>query len=178
MSRIGKKTILIPAQVKVLLNQGEIAVEGPKGKLVHRLHPRIGVEIKGSELSVNSSDSAKEDNALHGTTRAVINNMVRGVSEGFYKELEIQGVGYKAQIQGKKLIMQLGFTHPIEFDIPEGISIEVPKVTQIIVRGCDKVKVGQVAAEIRGYHPPEPYKGKGIRYLGEYVRRKAGKAVA
>ena len=179
MSRIGKKLIIIPSQVKVA-HQGncEVTVEGPKGKLAHRLPPGIAVEIKGAELLVKCSGNSKEDNALHGTTRAVINNMVRGVSEGFSRELEIQGVGFKAQVQGKKLVMQLGFTHPIEFAVPEGITIEAPKLTQMIVKGCDKRMVGEVSAQIRNYYPPEPYKGNGIRYAGEYVRRKAGKAVA
>ncbi|MBI3990649.1 MAG: 50S ribosomal protein L6 [Candidatus Omnitrophica bacterium] len=178
MSRLGKKIILLTPQVKVSLSNGEVVVEGPKGKLSHRLPANIGVEVKGQELKVIRSGNAKEDNVMYGTTRSVINNMVEGVSAGFQKDLEIQGVGYKALVQGKKLTMQLGFTHPIEFDIPEGITIESPKPTQIIIKGCDKVKVGETAAEIRAYYPPEPYKGKGVRYVGEYVRRKAGKSVA
>lgn len=180
MSRVGKKPIQILKGVKVSVNGDTVLVEGPKGKLSQQVHPAIKVEIKGEQVIVTpheSSESLKNAGALHGLTRSLINNMVLGVTNGYQKELEIQGVGFRAQVSGKKLVLLLGFSHPVEFSIPEGIVIEAPKPTQLFVKGIDKHKVGQVAAEIRDKFPPEPYKGKGIRYVGEYVRRKVGKAV-
>lgn len=178
MSRIGKKPITVPANVKVNISNSKVIVEGPKGKLEYTLHPNFKAELKGPSLTIHRPSDFKEDLALHGLARSMINNMIKGVTDGFTKSLEIQGVGYRAQLQGKTLVLQLGFTHPVNFQIPEGIVIEVPKPTDIIIKGIDKQKVGQAAADIRAYFEPEPYKGKGIRYTGEYVRKKAGKAVA
>jgi large subunit ribosomal protein L6 len=178
MSRIGKKPIQVPANVKVNVSNSNVQVEGPKGKLEYMLPPALKVEIKEGLLTVLRPSDSKMHMSLHGLARTMINNMIKGVTEGFTKRLEIQGVGYRAQLQGKILNIQLSFTHPINFQIPDGIVIEVPKPTDIIIKGIDKQKVGQVAANIRAYYKPEPYKGKGIRYSGEYVRKKAGKAVA
>lgn len=178
MSRVGKKVILIPKNVKIDISNGLLHVEGPKGKLQYHLPESIQAELKDSQLIVNRLSDSKMDTSLHGTARSIIYNMVKGVTEGFVKELEIVGVGFRAQVQGKKLNIHLGFSHPINFTIPEGIVIETPKPNQIFVKGIDKVKVGEVAAEIRSFYLPEPYKGKGIKYAGEYVRRKAGKTVA
>ncbi len=177
MSRIGKKPIGIPKNVKVNINGNRISVEGPMGKLTYETHPDIKVEIKDEQIIVSLNSNEKSVVPLHGLTRTLINNMILGVTLGFQKELEIVGVGFRAQVSGKKLIMQLGFSHPVEVQIPEGIVLETPKPTQLIVKGIDKQKVGEVAAEIRAIYPPEPYKGKGIRYVGEYVRKKVGKAV-
>ena len=180
MSRVGKKPIQIVKGVKVNVNGDTVLVEGPKGKLSQQVHPAIKVEVKGEQVIVTpheSSESLKNVGALHGLTRSLINNMILGVTNGYQKDLEIQGVGFRAQVSGKKLVLLVGFSHPVEFSIPEGIVIEAPKPTQLIIKGVDKRKVGQVAAEIRDIFPPEPYKGKGIRYVGEYVRKKAGKAV-
>jgi large subunit ribosomal protein L6 len=180
MSRVGKKPIQILKGVKVSVSGDVVLVEGPKGKLSQQAHPAIKVEVKGEQIIVTpreSSESLKNVGALHGLTRSLINNMVLGVTNGYQKDLEIQGVGFRAQVSGKKLVLQLGFSHPVDFPIPEGIVIEAPKPTQLSVKGIDKHKVGQVAAEIRDIFPPEPYKGKGIRYVGEYVRKKVGKAV-
>ena len=176
MSRIGRKPVPLPNNVKCNIQNKDILIEGPKGKLNFQIPEGIKVEIENNQIIVKRESDEKRIRALHGLTRAIINNMVTGVTWGFQKELEIVGVGYRAQVQGKKLVMQLGFSHPVEYPIPEGITIETPKPTTIIVKGIDKQKVGEVAAEIRSYYPPEPYKGKGIRYRGEYVRRKAGKA--
>lgn len=178
MSRVGKKPILIPANVKVGLAQNEVKVEGPKGKLSYRVHPRIKVNLKENVLQVERPTNIRTDRALHGLTRSLLQNMVNGVTDGYKKELEIEGIGYKAQLSGRKLVLNLGFSHPIEFAIPEGIEIKVPKPTQILVSGSDRQKVGQVAADIRHFHEPEPYKGKGIRYVGEVIRRKQGKTMA
>lgn len=178
MSRVGKKPIQIPSNVKVTVSGLRVQVEGPKGKLEYVTPPNFKIEIKDGLLTVFRPSDAKQDMAYHGLARNMINNMIKGVTDGFSKSLEIHGVGFRAQIQGKILVIQLGFTHPINFQIPEGIVIEVPKPTDIIVKGIDKQKVGQAAANIRNYLRPEPYKGKGIRYVGEYVRKKAGKAVA
>lgn len=177
MSRIGKKPIPIPKNVKVGINENTISVEGPKGKLAYEVHPDIKVAIKEEQVTVSGNSDEKSVMSLHGLSRTLINNMIIGVTSGFQKDLEIIGVGFRAQVSGKKLIMQLGFSHPVEFHIPDGIVIETPKPTQIIVKGIDKQKVGEVAAEIRKFYPPEPYKGKGIRYVGEYVRKKVGKTV-
>ncbi len=178
MSLIGKKPIDIPNNVKVKVEQSRVFVEGPKGKLDYRIPYGIQVEISDSKVFVKRIADNKFNKSLHGLVRSMINNMITGVSSGFTKELEIQGVGYRGQIQGKTLQLQLGFSHQVNYPIPEGITIETPKPTNIIVKGFDKQKVGQVAAEIRDFFKPEPYKGKGIRYVGEYVRKKAGKAVA
>jgi large subunit ribosomal protein L6 len=177
MSRIGKKIINIPKDVKVSLVDKKILIEGKIGKLEHALPDRISVEIKDSTLTVKRVADLKIDKSLQGTTRAIIMNMVKGVTEGYVKQLEIVGVGFKAQMQQNNLNLQLGFTHPVVYTPLEGVKIEAPKLNQIVVKGCDKAKVGQVAAEIRAIMPPEPYKGKGIRYLGEFVRKKVGKAV-
>lgn len=178
MSLIGKKIIIIPQGVKIEARDGIVYVEGPKGKLNRSLHDRISLEIKDGQILVKRIGDAKLDKSLHGLFRALIANMVKGVTEGYTKELEIIGVGFKAQIQGNNLNLQLGFSHPVNFSIPEGIKIETPKLTQIIVRGIDKEKVGEVSHEIRAIFPPEPYKGKGIRFVGEYVKKKVGKSQA
>jgi large subunit ribosomal protein L6 len=178
MSRIGKKPLAIPKDVKIEAKDGLICVEGPKGKLARPLSERIAVEIKDGQIFIKRSSDIKTDKALHGLYRAIVSNMIKGVTEGYVKELEIIGVGFKAQAQGNALNIQVGFSHPVNFSIPEGIKIETPKPTQIVIRGIDKEKVGEAAAEIRSICPPEPYKGKGIRYAGEYVKKKIGKAQA
>lgn len=178
MSRIGKKPIVIPEGVKIELKDRILFVEGPKGNLNKALPERIEIEINNNQIFVKRKSDNKMDKALHGLYRALILNMIKGVTEGYSKELEIVGVGYKAQVKDNVLTMHLGFSHPVNFIIPEGIKIETPKQTQIIVRGIDKEKVGEVAAQIRKISPPEPYKGTGIRYAGEFVRRKIGKAQA
>ena len=178
MSRVGLNPIGIPEKVTVELENRTVLVEGPKGKLSHRLPEGIEVDRVESQLRVKRSSSETRLKSLHGLTRTLIGNMVKGVTDGFVKELEIQGVGYRAQAASGRLEMFVGFTHPVVYPIPPGITIETPKPTQLIVKGIDKALVGQVAARIRDFAPPEPYKGKGIRYLGEVVRRKAGKAVA
>ncbi len=177
MSRVGKKPIEIPSSVKVNLDGKTVKVEGPKGKLEERMHQRMSAEVNENQLIVSRPSDNKLDKSLHGLTRSLIQNMVIGVTEGYKKELEIHGVGMRAQLQGKKIVLQLGFSHPVNYDIPEGISVVVPKPTQIEIAGIDKQLVGEVAAEIRHFYKPEPYKGKGIRYKGEHVRRKAGKTV-
>lgn len=178
MSRIGVRPIIIPKDVKVNVTKQSIAVQGPKGKLEFPINLRILVAFEADKVKVSRVGNNKNDRALHGLTRAMIANMVKGVSSGFEKQLEMVGVGYRAQLAGKKLTMQLGFSHPVEYIVPDGISVEVVKQTQIIIKGVNKQEVGQAAANIRGFLPPEPYKGKGIRYVGEQVRRKAGKAMA
>jgi large subunit ribosomal protein L6 len=178
MSRIGKKPVAIPAGVKVEVKDGKVLVEGPKGKLDFDIPWQVEVRVKENQVFVSRRQDTKAMRALHGLTRALINNMMKGVSEGYGKDLEIIGVGFKAQVQGDLLNMQLGFSHPVNFPIPAGIKIETPKPTQILIRGIDKEKVGETAAEIRAICPPEPYKGKGIRYVGEYVKKKIGKAAA
>jgi large subunit ribosomal protein L6 len=177
MSRIGKKTVTIPDKVKVNLDNEVLTVEGPKGKLQHRLPYGIKVEIKDKDIVVRCSSDSKIQRSLHGVTRTLIANMVKGVVDGFSKELEIVGVGFRAQVQGKNLNLQLGFSHPVNFPIADSIKIITPKPNRIIIEGIDKVLVGEIAAQIRRIYPPEPYKGKGIRYVGELVRRKQGKAV-
>ena len=177
MSRVGKKPIEIPSNVKVNLDGKTVKIEGPKGKLEERMHQRMSAEVNENQLIVSRPSDNKLDKSLHGLTRSLIQNMVIGVTEGYKKELEIHGVGMRAQLQGKKIVLQLGFSHPVNYDIPEGISVVVPKPTQIEIAGIDKQLVGEVAAEIRHFYKPEPYKGKGIRYKGEHVRRKAGKTV-
>ncbi len=176
MSRIGRKPIVIPKGVVVEVKDNSVFVEGSKGKLKRSLPNRISLEIKDNQILVKRISDTAQDKSLQGLIRALIFNMIKGVTEGYTKELEIIGVGYKAQIQGDNLNMQLGFSHPAVFPIPEGIKITSPKQTQIVVTGIDKEKVGEVASEIRALCPPEPYKGKGIRFLGEYVKKKVGKA--
>jgi len=178
MSRIGKKPIAIPQGVKAQVKDGVIFVEGPKGKLSRRLSERVSIELKDSQLFVKRAGDTKLDRSQHGLYRVLISNMIKGVTEGYSKQLEIIGVGFKAQIQGNNLNMNLGFSHPVNFPAPEGIKLETPKPTQIVVSGIDKEKVGETAMEIRMICPPEPYKGKGIRFAGEYVKKKIGKAQA
>lgn len=178
MSRLGKKPINIPNNIKVSVDKGIITIEGTKGKLEYNVPEPIKVELKNNQINVLRPSDSKKDKSLHGLVRTLINNMIKGVVEGYKKELEIRGVGYKAQVQGKMLNIALGFSHPINYPIPEGINIETPKPTIIIIKGIDKIRVGEVAAELRALYKPEPYKGKGIRYMGEYVRHKAGKTVA
>jgi len=175
VSRIGNKPVVIPAGVTVSQNGNDITVKGPKGELTRAFSPNITLNISESEVTLARPNDEKENRALHGTMRANLNNMVVGVSEGFEKALELIGVGYRAQLQGAKLVLNVGYSHPVEFATPEGITVEVPSNTQIIVKGSNKEVVGEFAANIRGVRPPEPYKGKGIRYVGEYVRRKEGK---
>ncbi len=177
MSRIGRKPIEVPKDVKVNVVDSKVCVEGKNGKLEFPLPNRISVELKDTQLTVKSAGETKMDKSLMGTTRAIIANLIKGVTEGYVKQLDIIGVGFRAQIQQNKLNLQLGFSHPVVYAPPDDIKIETPKANQIIIKGIDKVKVGQVAAEIRAIMPPEPYKGKGIRYKDEYVRKKIGKAV-
>ncbi len=177
MSLIGKKPVVIPSSVKVNIADRLVAVEGPKGKLLQSVPFDIEVKIQDNALIISRLSESKQAKSNHGTIRSLLFNMVKGVVEGYQKDLEIQGVGFRAQVQGKVLSMQLGFTHPVNFDIPDDIKISTPKPTQIVVAGIDKFKVGEIAANIRKVFPPEPYKGKGIRYAGEHVRRKQGKAV-
>ncbi|MCK5534660.1 50S ribosomal protein L6 [bacterium] len=177
MSRIGKKPVIVPSGVKIEMKGNVITVTGPKGKLDQKIHPVMKVTLKEKELLVDRLSDAKLYRAIHGTTRALIANMVKGVTDGFEKILQIRGVGYRASISGKKLILLLGFSHPVEFSFPEGINVTVlPKQNQIVVSGIDKQVVGEISSNIRAFKKPEPYKGKGIRYLNERVRKKAGKA--
>ena len=176
MSRIGKKPVDIPAGVKVTLNDGVVTVEG-KSKLALTLPPHVAVEIKENQLLVTQADDTRKAGAMHGLTRSLINNMVIGVTTGFRKELAIVGIGYKAQLSGKKLTLSLGYSHTIEFPVPEGITVTVTPENKIIVEGADKQLVGETAAEIRRFRPPEPYKGKGIRYVDERIVLKEGKSV-
>ena len=176
MSRIGKAPITVPSGVEVEIQGRQVAVKGPKGELDIKVPVDITVRQDGEEILVERSDDERRNRALHGLTRSLVNNMVLGVSEGFSKELEIVGVGYRAAAKGSALELQLGFSHPVNVEAPDGITFDVPEPTRIIVSGIDKQVVGQVAADIRSYRKPEPYKGKGVRYLGEHVARKAGKA--
>jgi large subunit ribosomal protein L6 len=175
MSRIGKKPIEIPAGVTVTVNGSNVTVKGPKGELSRSFNSDLTITLEENVLTVTRPTDEKNHRALHGTTRAVIANMVEGVSNGFQKSLELIGVGYRAQKQGNKLVLNVGYSHPVEFEPEEGLEVEVPANTKIIVRGISKERVGALAADIRDVRPPEPYKGKGIRYEGEYVRRKEGK---
>jgi large subunit ribosomal protein L6 len=178
MTLIGKKPIPVPDKVKIKIESGKIFVEGPKGKLDWTLPSEVEAQVSGSSVIVKRLKEDKVAFAMHGLARACINNMVKGVSEGYVKTLEIVGVGYRAQAEGKKLTLNLGFSHPVVYPIPDGIAIKTPpKPSHIIIEGIDKAKVGEAAAKIRGFFEPEPYKGRGIRYLGEFVRKKAGKAV-
>lgn len=178
MSRVGMNPVSLPSGVEVKVDGSNVVVKGSKGELTRSFNERIGFEIDNGTVTVIRPDDTRESRALHGLSRALLNNMVLGVSEGFKKELEIQGVGYRAALKGSDLELQVGFSHSVFVDAPEGITFEVPEPTKVIISGIDKELVGQVAANVRGVRPPEPYKGKGIRYVGEYVRRKAGKAGA
>ena len=175
MSRIGNKPVVIPAGVTIDLKDNTVTVKGPKGELSYTFNQNITLVQNEGEVVFTRPDDSKENKTIHGTTRAVFNNMVVGVTEGFQRELELIGVGYRAQLQGNKLVLNVGYSHPVEFTPEEGIEIEVPSNTKVIVKGYDKQKVGELAANIRGVRPPEPYKGKGIRYVDEFVRRKEGK---
>lgn len=176
MSRVGRKPIPIPAGVTATVEGGVIRVTGPKGELTQPIRPEITVSIADGEIRVTRSSDQKQHRALHGLTRALIANMVQGVTEGFRRTLEIVGVGYRAEKRGDVLVLNVGYSHPVEYPEPPGITLSTPNATTIVVEGTDKARVGQVAAEIRSVRRPEPYKGKGIRYQGEQVRRKAGKA--
>ncbi|MPZ53656.1 MAG: 50S ribosomal protein L6 [Acidimicrobiia bacterium] len=178
MSRIGKQPIELPSGVDVTISGPNVTVKGPKGELSRRIHDKVGISSDDGVLNVTRVDESREARALHGLTRALVANMVAGVADGFSKDLEIQGVGYRASLKGKDIELLVGFSHPVLINAPEGITFEVPEPTKITVSGIDKETVGQIAADIRRVRPPEPYKGKGIRYVGEYVRRKAGKAGA
>lgn len=175
MSRIANNPVGIPKDVEVTLSGQELNVKGSKGQLKLVIHELVEIAQEKDEIKVSATESSKKSNALAGTFRSLIDNMVVGVNKGFQKGLELQGVGYRAQMQGNKLKLTLGFSHPVEYAIPEGIEIETPSQTQIVVKGIDKQLVGQVAAKIRAFRPPEPYKGKGIRYANEQVRRKEAK---
>lgn len=175
MSRIGLKPIEIPEGVEVKVDGNTVSVKGPKGELSQVISDKMGVNIEGNIVTVERKTEDKEGQSLFGTTRSLVNNMVEGVSKGFQKELEIVGVGYRAQLQGTKLVVGAGYSHPVEVEPEENIEFEVPKNTEVIIKGIDKERVGAVAANIRAIRFPEPYKGKGIRYKGEYVRRKEGK---
>lgn len=175
MSRIGRMPVVIPADVDVDINGQIVIVKGPKGTLTQNVHKNMILEMDGKTMLVKRPNDEKENRALHGLTRALLNNMVVGVSTGFDKSLDIVGVGYRAQKQGKKLVLTLGYSHPVEMEEPQGITFEVPAQDKVIVRGADKQLVGEIAAQIRDKRPPEPYKGKGVRYTGEIVLRKEGK---
>ena len=176
MSRIGRKPVQIPAGVEVTVNGNTCVVKGPKGTLQQEFHENITVTVEENEVIVDRANDERESRAQHGLTRALIQNMVTGVSEGFTKSLELAGVGYRVQLKGTSLDFSLGYSHPVVVEAPEGITFEVPDNTHINVKGINKQQVGQIAAEIRAKRPPEPYKGKGIHYVGEHIRRKLGKA--
>lgn len=176
MSRIGKKPIAIPAGVDVKINGQEVTVKGPKGTLSQVIRSEIGVSVEGNEVILTAKDESKLTNSLHGLSRTLVANMVEGVTNGYSKTLEVKGVGYRAQKQGNNLVMNLGYSHQVIVPEIPGIKIDVPDPNQIVISGADKQAVGQFAAEVREKRPPEPYKGKGIRYAGEYVRHKEGKA--
>lgn len=175
MSRIGKQPVGIPKGVEARMDARTLHVKGPGGDLTQDVHEAMTVKVEDGEIVVTRPSDSKQHKALHGLTRSLIANMVMGVTDGFSKELEIRGVGYRADLKGKGLTLTLGFSHPVEYQAPDGIDLEVPEQTRVVVKGADKQLVGQVAAEIRAFRPPEPYKGKGIRYKDEAVRRKAGK---
>lgn len=178
MSRIGKKPVIVPKEVKIEVKDGAVFVSGPKGKLTRKLSDRINLEILDGVLLVKRAADTKLDRSMHGLFRALIVNMIKGVTVGYVKELEIIGVGFKAAVSGNNLNMMLGFSHPVNIAIPAGVKIETPKPTQLVIKGIDKELIGKVACEIRAIYPPEPYKGKGIRFVGEHVKKKAGKAQA
>ena len=175
MSRIANYPVAVPSGVQVAQSGAKISVKGPKGSLEHEIHPLVKVTQEGTLLKFKRTNDSALARAVSGTTRALVNNMVTGVAKGFEKKLTIIGVGYRAAVQGKKLNLTLGYSHPIVYDIPNGISIEAPDLTNLIIKGADKQLVGQVAAEIRGYRSPEPYKGKGVRYVDETVVKKEAK---
>ena len=178
MSRIGNKAVEIPDKVKVNIDdRGSVSVEGPKGKLQWQLPRDIRATVEDNRVSLARQAESRSAKALHGLSRSLVHNMVRGVSEGFTKQLEIEGVGFRAAVQGSNLNLSLGFSHPVQFPIPKDIKITVAENTKITIQGADKKLVGQVAADIRRFYPPEPYKGKGVRYTGEQIRRKVGKTV-
>jgi large subunit ribosomal protein L6 len=176
MSRIGNSPISLPSGVDVKVGEDVVEVKGPKGSLTQTINPTITVSVDDGVVTVERDNDERENRALHGLTRALLNNMVIGVTDGYSKELTAVGVGYRAALKGRTLELQVGFSHPVVMEAPDGVTFEVPEPTKIIVSGMDKQKVGQVAADVRAVRPPEPYKGKGIRYSDEYVRRKAGKA--
>ena len=175
MSRIGNKIIVLPAGVELTNNDNVVTVKGPKGELTREFSKDIEIRVEGTEVTLHRPNDSKEMKTIHGTTRALLNNMVIGVSEGFKKELEMRGVGYRAQLQGNKLVLAVGKSHPDEVEAPAGITFELPNPTTIVISGISKEVVGQTAAYVRSLRSPEPYKGKGIRYVGEYVRLKEGK---
>jgi large subunit ribosomal protein L6 len=175
MSRIAKYPVTVPSGVEVKLANGVLNIKGPKGRLEYRVHPRVRVAHEGQRITFDVADDSSFANAMSGTTRAQVNNMVTGVTKGFEKRMTIIGVGYRAAVQGKNLNLTLGYSHPVSFPIPEGITIECPDQTSIVVKGADKQLVGQVSADIRAYRAPEPYKGKGVRYADEHVARKEAK---
>ena len=178
MSRIGKQPIPIPSGVTVSVDGSTVRVKGPKGEMVQTFRPEMKIAVNDGVLTVERPTESKQDRALHGLTRALLANMVNGVTTGYRKALELVGVGYKAEKRGKNLVLTVGYSHPVEYPEAAGLTITTPAPTQIVIEGIDKQRVGQAAAEIRAVRPPEPYKGKGIRYQGEHVRRKAGKAGA
>jgi len=179
MSRIGNKLITIPVGVEVNIEAGnEVTVKGPKGTLSRNFHPQLEIKMDAGILTVARPNEQKHIKQLHGTTRALLNNMIVGVNDGFSKTLELVGIGFRAAVSGKKLTLNVGYSHPVEFDVEEGITVEVPQPTEIIVSGIDKQRVGELASNIRATRKPEPYKGKGIRYKGEHIRRKEGKTAA
>ena len=179
MSRIGKMPVAIPAGVEVSISESNlVTVKGPKGTLTQQMHPAMTLKQEGAEILVTRPNDEKENRSLHGLTRALLHNMVVGVTEGYKKNLEINGVGYRAAKEGNKLVLTIGYSHPVEVDEIPGITIEVPQPNQIVISGCDKQMVGQFAAEVREKRPPEPYKGKGIKYVDEVIRRKVGKTGA
>ena len=177
MSRIGKQPVPVPAKVKVEIKGQKVLVEGPKGKLDFELPRRTGATLENGNVLISRQGDDAEAKALHGLSRSIVNNMVKGVSEGFVKKLEIQGVGFKAAVQGTNVNLNLGYSHPLNYPIPAQVKVTVEENTKITIEGPDKQVIGQVAAEIRAYYPPEPYKGKGVRYVGEKVERKEGKTV-
>ena len=178
MSRVGRKVIAVPKDVKVQVSPRALSIQGPKGRLETPVPPGISFTLQGSELSCQRSNDERQQRAFHGLARALAQNAIRGVTEGFSKELDIVGVGYKAQLEGTRVVFSLGYSHPVVFSIPEGIKIAVDKQTRVVVSGIDRQQVGQVAAEIRRLRKPDPYKQKGIRYVGEVLKKKAGKAGA
>ncbi|MBQ1452100.1 MAG: 50S ribosomal protein L6 [Clostridia bacterium] len=175
MSRIGRMPIAIPAGVEVKLDGNTVSVKGPKGELTRTVHQNMKVEVNGAEVTVTRPNDDKENRSLHGLTRTLIANMIKGVTDGFSKELEVNGVGYRASVEGNKLVLNVGYSHPVEMPLPDGIKAEVND-KKITISGIDNQKVGQFAAEVREQRPPEPYKGKGIKYMDEHIRRKEGKA--
>lgn len=175
MSRIGNKTITIPAGVEVNVNGHEVTVKGPKGTLTRQFNPLISIEIDGNTIACKRANEEKHTKQLHGTTRALIHNMLVGVSEGFKKQLVIEGIGFRASVSGNKVTLNIGYSHAINYEVEEGVKVEASKPTELLISGIDKQRVGEVAANIRNFRKPEPYKGKGIRYVDEVVRRKEGK---